>query len=278
VKEGVSLYHCDSSTDCWYKSNNNFDTPSVYINLLLPLQQAPNISKNQGNLRSIMYPRRTHCDSTGRENAARSQPTFISSGGPPRRTESSRHSTAPDARSSSTRTAQPTNTGGRTTIVRPGEPHWFGTRADFQNCRLVNNLCRCQNPDAHGDAWKVELPGWYDISGRPTTVQQIHHRILDHYGTATVAQEQELVAYRLFCAPCLADSLTRNIRSVEFGISMGIAPRLSPHADVTHYYGDGHAQDYLGQGGLQTVMPGRRGGAAGGRGGNVSSYGHGSRR
>jgi hypothetical protein len=225
-----------------------------------------------------MQPNRTPYGGT-RRDAGGFQRTFINCSSPPRRTESSRQSIARDARSSSTRTAQPTSSGGRTTIVQPGEPHWFGTRADFQNCRLINNLCRCQNPDSHGDAWTAELHGWRDLLGRPTTVQQILHRILDHYGTNTVSHEQEFPAYRLFCDPILAAGITENIRGVEFGISKGVAPRISPYADVTHYNGGGHAQNFVGERGLQTVRPGCRGNAGGGGGGgggvSLSSCGYG---
>jgi hypothetical protein len=69
-----------------------------------------------------------------------------------------------------------------------------------------------------------------------------------------------------------------NIRSVEHGLSRGVAPRMSPYADATHYNGDGHAQRFVREGELQMVMSGRIVGADRGPGGNGSSYGCGSRR
>jgi hypothetical protein len=121
------------------------------------------------------------------------QPNPVNSG---RRTEVSRQAAAQGARASSARPAQPTNSGGRSTIVRPGQPHWFGTRVDFQNGRFINTLCRCQDPNSHGDACIAEIDEWRDSAGHPTTVEQTLNRILDHCGTATVPKEEEITTYQ----------------------------------------------------------------------------------
>jgi hypothetical protein len=140
-----------------------------------------------------MYPNRNSSGGT-RRGASGFQPTFVNSGGLLHRTGSSRQIAAPSARSNSTRTAQPTNADGRTTVVRPGQPHYFDTRSDFETGRLINTLCRCRDPNSHGNAWTVALPGHYDRSGREIPYQQLLNRILDHYGTATVSNKQQTAA------------------------------------------------------------------------------------
>jgi hypothetical protein len=225
-----------------------------------------------------MYPNRNSHDGI-RRGAGGFQPTFINSGGLPHRIGSLRQTAVPSARSNSTRTVQPTTTGGRTTVVRPGQPHYFDTRSDFQTGRLINTLCRCRDPNSHGNAWTIELPGHYDRSGREITYQQLLNCILDHYGTATVSNEQQTAAYWKVCDSRTAADLTEEMNDVERDIRMGIPAQINPHEDVTYFNGDGHAQRFAGEHGLQTVMPERRGGAGRGRGGNESARSNlGSRR
>jgi hypothetical protein len=83
---------------------------------------------------------------------------------------------------------------GRTTIVQPGQPYYFGTRVDKEHCRFINNLCRCHDPNSHGNAWTGEVGGGIYREGRPITFLNLMHRVLDPCGTTTVSLDQEIVA------------------------------------------------------------------------------------
>ncbi|KAF2027337.1 hypothetical protein EK21DRAFT_22725, partial [Setomelanomma holmii] len=71
----------------------------------------------------------------------------------------------------------------------PGQPHYFGTRTDYQNGRMIDNVCRCQTPDSHGDAWTIDFPCGYDKSGQLISWQEPMKRVLEHCGETTVNQD-----------------------------------------------------------------------------------------
>jgi hypothetical protein len=84
-----------------------------------------------------------------------------------------------------------------------------------------------------------------------------------------VSDKQQTAAYWKVCDSRTAADLTEEMNDVERDIRMDIPAQINPHEDVTYFNGDGHAQRFAG--GLQTVMPERRGGAGRGQGGNESS-------
>jgi hypothetical protein len=164
------------------------------------------------------------------------QPTFMTGSGSSRRQGSSQQVTSSNGRERSSRSnAQPAQ-GGRTIIVQPGQPHYFSTRTDFRNCRYVSNMCRCQNPDSQGDAWTIELGGYEDRAGRPITYQTLMHRIVDHYGTPTVSNEQEVAAYRILASPSVAELRENHERNLRWAISMGVPVVINPHAESVTFH------------------------------------------
>lgn len=204
-----------------------------------------------------MFPNRNPYGGYGRASRGMQgfQPTIFAVGDTSRRQGRSQQVTSSNGReTSSPSNAQPAQSG-RTTIVRPGQPHYFGTRIDNRNCRIINNMCRCQTPDSHGDAFTIEMEGYEDVAGRPITYQTLMNRILDHYGTPTVSNEQETAAYRILASPSINAVREINERNLRMCIRMGIPIFINPHAEsVTFHNGDGHAQNFVGERGLQTRL------------------------
>ncbi|KAF1917657.1 hypothetical protein BDU57DRAFT_405333, partial [Ampelomyces quisqualis] len=63
----------------------------------------------------------------------------------------------------------------------PGEPHHFGTTLDRQASNIDNPLCRCQNPESHGDAWAFtgSLSWMTDTRGRRMSWRELVNRVLE---------------------------------------------------------------------------------------------------
>ncbi|KAH5461637.1 hypothetical protein HBI31_226280 [Parastagonospora nodorum] len=207
-----------------------------------------------------------------RRNPARFQATFMNGN-----RQSQGH--VPTYRSNST--SQPTqpNEGGRTAIVRPGVPHYFGTRVDQQTFRVINNLCRCQDPMSHGSAWTIEGREVPDINGRIIDYQQFMNRVLDHFGTATVTYEQQTTAWRLFLDPRVAASFEMNDRRLEAGARAGRPIFITN--DATYHNADGHAQALVDTQGMRTIRNDERHAFRNlreGYGRDFRSYGYGGHR
>lgn len=71
---------------------------------------------------------------------------------------------------------------GTTIVVQPGEPHNFGTTPDRRTPTIVNPLCRCQNPESHGNAWAFtgNYSWMVDTHGRRMSWKELANRVLDH--------------------------------------------------------------------------------------------------
>jgi hypothetical protein len=67
--------------------------------------------------------------------------------------------------------ARPRNV--KTQIIRPSEPHHFGSRTDYVCGEVICTLCRCKDPDSHGDAYTMldshrgkDIRDWQEAKGR----------------------------------------------------------------------------------------------------------------
>ena len=193
-----------------------------------------------------MYPSRNPYGGSGRGFPG-FQPTLVNRGGS---THSSR-----DSRSM--HTGQSSAQGGQTTIVRPGQPHYFNTRTDYNSCRIFSTMCRCQNPNSHGNAWTLDMPIGHDKGNILISWQTLAHRVLDCVGTPTVSHEVARTTWQHILCPRDAWLREEHEQEIERHISQGKPIFLSPYPeDVTHYNGDGHAQQVIGQHGLQTRITG----------------------
>jgi hypothetical protein len=144
--------------------------------------------------------------------------------------------------------------GGKTVVVRPGEPHHYGSRPDYERGEMLCTLCRCHNPDSHGDAYTMlNSPRGNDIKGRPIDWQEAKKRMLDHYGKDQISHAEELAA-----APYVYDAeMARIVLNVEEDIKKSIREGydilVNTHGNNVNWHNDdGHAKPYLTQEGAKT--------------------------
>jgi hypothetical protein len=159
-----------------------------------------------------------------------------------------------------------TRTPGTTTVIRPGEPHHYGTRIDRQaRANLINPLCRCRNPDGHRDAWAFDGDEPYTIDNRgvPISWKQAANRVLDQYpGKIFVSWDEVHEAYRPFVHPRVYRQMMAHYNNLRMSIAMGHELIISPHQETLQFYGgDGHARNAVTEDGLRTMVqrPGRAG-------------------
>ncbi|KAF2832404.1 hypothetical protein CC86DRAFT_270882, partial [Ophiobolus disseminans] len=74
----------------------------------------------------------------------------------------------------------------------PGDPHYYGTRLDRTAGLIVNSLCRCQNPDSHGNAWAFDGNAFQAraMDGRVMMWKDLANKVLDHYGRWPISREE----------------------------------------------------------------------------------------
>ncbi|KAH7093650.1 hypothetical protein FB567DRAFT_610204 [Paraphoma chrysanthemicola] len=193
-----------------------------------------------------MYPGRNPHTGSQRGPPASFRPTFVNShhssrGGPSRGPQSSQRPQ-----------------GGQSTVVRPGQPHYFNTHIDRQLNQVISPMCRCQNPNSHGDAWTTIKREGRDHNYKTILWEELANKILDHVGTATVSHAQARALWPTFL--CAEDAYGREMfeRDTERAISLGAVVRIGPPARrITHFNGDGHAQRVIGENGLQTDITDR---------------------
>jgi len=176
------------------------------------------------------------------------------------------------------RSGAPAQHGGMTTIVRPGEPHYFGTRLDRQNALVVNPLCRCQDPASHGNAWAFadNEPHGFDMNQRPMLWAELANKALDHYGRSQITREEEWEAYRHIMHPGYYRGAKDHYHHLNRVVGRGGHVYISPYPeDLQFHNADGHAQNNITEGGLRTHFN-----PTGGRGGSHfgADRGFGSRR
>jgi hypothetical protein len=177
------------------------------------------------------------------------QPTHAqNSGTQPRASQSNRSNASPA-----------TGTSGTTTVIRPGEPHHYGTKLDREaRANIINPLCRCRNPDSHRDAWADDGDGpWQaDNRGMPISWKQTMNRVLDCYpGKTSVSWEEQYEAYQIILHPSSSRHMMDHYRSTNYHVRMGGRMMISPYQDtVQHYGGDGHARNNVTEDGLRTMI------------------------
>jgi hypothetical protein len=176
-------------------------------------------------------------------------------------------STSDSRRTQSYRSNDSPASEGQTTTknVRPGDPHHYGTRLDPVASRAINPVCRCINPNNHGDAWAyTNTKRIKDINGVKITWKELIHRVLDHYGDRTSAtREEEHEAYRHILTPRHYIPRIEHYHWLNYEVGRGSPVMISPYEDAVQMHNeDGHARNDVTENGLQTRMerPGRGGG------------------
>jgi hypothetical protein len=186
--------------------------------------------------------------------------TLMSDGGAYRPSRQQAH--ARDLRGPrSTRSQQPNALQGTTTVIQPGDPHHYGTRLDRAASRVINHLCRCQNPNGHRDAWAISDDYWrgcftLDLQGRPLTWKQLSNRVLDYCNKTDITREEELRNYRHIVHPRDCEDILDHHRDLDFHCGIGGHIVLSPYGEedgVQAFTEDGHVRNNVTSEGLRTV-------------------------
>ncbi|KAH7412260.1 hypothetical protein DE146DRAFT_751389 [Phaeosphaeria sp. MPI-PUGE-AT-0046c] len=193
-------------------------TVNNYINIQIPPSALPRIDESHP---SSYSPSSRQLQSTRTQGSSRAQPTVIS-GAANSNTQPTFVAARPQA--------------GRTQIVRPGEPHHFGSSSDSYSGSIFVTLCRCANPISHGDAYTMlNSPRGNDISGRPIDWQEAKRRMLDHFGPGTqqISHQQEVDAI-----PYVYDATTaRNMlvleRELEENVRAGASVMVNTEGNTT---------------------------------------------
>jgi hypothetical protein len=146
--------------------------------------------------------------------------------------------------------------GGKTCIVRPGEPHHFDGRPDYQRGEMLCTLCRCRNPDSHGDAYTMlNSPRGFDINGRPIDWQEVKKRMLDHYGRDQISHAEELAAVPYVFDAATAREVLDTEEEIKESIRGGAEISVNVQGNRVNWHNeDGHAKPYLTEGGAKTQI------------------------
>lgn len=147
---------------------------------------------------------------------------------------------------------------GRTQIIRPGEPHHFGSATDTYSGSVIVTLCRCSNPHSHGDAYTMlNSPRGHDINGQPIDWQEGKRRMLDHYGRGTqqISHQQELDAIPYVFDSVTARDMFETDRDIREKIRMGGSIMVNTQGNRTCWHNeDGHAKNHVTDQGAKTVI------------------------
>ncbi|KAF1917658.1 hypothetical protein BDU57DRAFT_528233 [Ampelomyces quisqualis] len=136
---------------------------------------------------------------------------------------------------------------GRTVLIRPGEPHHFGARADHARGEYTCTLCRCNKPNSHGDAYTMlNSPRGLDINGHPIDWQEAKRRMLDHHGKNQISHAQENAAVPFVFDAQTAEEILRGKEELRKGIRAGYDVRINvANNNVDWHNDDGHAKPYV---------------------------------
>jgi hypothetical protein len=168
-----------------------------------------------------------------RRNDYSSQQMYTLGGPPrPRPTESNR----PERSIRDTAPAPSHTAGSMSTHTRRGQPHLYnchihhGTRADQQDTYIESTLCRCQDPDSHGDAFVAEDDDWADDkNGNAISWMTAMSRILDSAGKTSLSRPEQLAMYHAVMAPEAAHDMLQGEKEIDDRIRNGEPLVISPY-------------------------------------------------
>jgi hypothetical protein len=146
--------------------------------------------------------------------------------------------------------------GGKTCIVRPGEPHHFGSRPDYERGEMLCTLCHCRNPDSHGDAYTMlNSPRGNGIDGRPINWQEVKMRMLDHHGKGQISHAEEIAAVPYVFDAATAREALDTEEEIKKGIRDGAEIYVNVQGNTVNWHNnDGHAKPYLTEEGAKTQI------------------------
>jgi hypothetical protein len=195
--------------------------------------------------------------------------TFMAGQGSYRHTRS-QHG-APDQRAFQSGPSDRSPTSARTTtIIRPGEPHYGGARLDRNAGKLVSNLCRCQNPMGHGDAFAYHATRYApDRRGVMNSWMEMSNRALSHCGKTQISREEEAEANRHIMHPEAYRRYMVRYNHINRRVARGEPVFVCADQEALQFHNaDGHVQNNVTEGGLRTVFNRPEGSGRGSYGGH----------
>jgi hypothetical protein len=144
--------------------------------------------------------------------------------------------------------------GVHTRIVRPGEPHQFGNRTDYKRGEVQSTLCRCNDPDSHGDAFTMlDSPRGFDIHGKPIDWQEVKRRMLDYHGKDQISHAEEMAAIPHVFDAATAHEVLQHEEHLRQSVRAGYAIGVNIDENNTNWHNDdGHAKPHLTEEGAKT--------------------------
>lgn len=181
-----------------------------------------------------------------------------------------------NTQSSSFNQAEPTRfavprPSGRSVIVRPGEPHHFDNRVDHQSGKVICTLCRCHDPDAHGDAYTMlDSPRGCDISGNAIDWQRAKIAMLDFYGKEQISHEEEIIAIPFVYEASWASQFLKHERDMANHVRDGGVVEVNIEDNNMSWHNeDGHAKQEVTERGARTKIDRSYGNSSSYRQGNT---------
>jgi hypothetical protein len=145
-----------------------------------------------------------------------------------------------------------------TRLVRPGEPHHFGSRTDHQRGEVMCTTCRCSDPDSHSDAYTMlNSPRGYDINNKPIDWQEAKNRMLDFYGKCQISHQEEMEAIpHVFSAETAAIAL-RHEEELRKAARKGQDIHVNVNGNNVNWFTErGRAKPYITSEGVKTQVYG----------------------
>ncbi len=144
---------------------------------------------------------------------------------------------------------------GKSLVIRPGEPHHYGTKIDNAVGRLNCTLCRCRTPMAHGDAYTMlSSPRGIDIQGFPIDWQTAKNRMLDYYNFAEqITHDQEIEAIPYIFDQDTAAAMLKNEEEIRDAAKDGRGVSVNAEGNMVNWHNEGERRrEDVTEGGLKT--------------------------
>lgn len=139
------------------------------------------------------------------------------------------------------------------TRTQSGQPHYTGARAVRSAGRIECIICRCLNPDGHGDAFTFDSEEYADDkNGNPISWNTAMNRILNLYRMNSITRQEAIAKYHEIMSPESAGDYARIERESDEKIQRGEDLQISPY--TTWHNHDGHRRPHLTEEGVRTVF------------------------
>jgi hypothetical protein len=131
-------------------------------------------------------------------------------------------------------------------------------RTDYQHGEIISTLCRCANPNTHGDAYTMlNSPRGRDIHGQPIDWQEAKKRMLDHHAKNQISHAEEIAAVPFVYDAQTVQVVMQGEEELKKGIRGGQVISVNTEQNrVDWHNGEGHAKKWVTIEGAQTRFGG----------------------